>query len=218
MPLYDRLKAPYYFVLGNHDYSVGNEYLQSVPRITGLKKTYYDFTVAQYRFVVLDGNDVSLFAPPKGNSWLGTKDDPRIAIANERLAKLKSQNAINAQPWNGSLSDEQFTWLTNVLEQSKVNQESIIVFSHYPVYPANEHNLWDSERIVNLLTSYDNVVGYFCGHNHQGNYGQLANTHFINFKGMVETPNTTAFSIIELSENQMNLKGFGREESKTYSI
>jgi hypothetical protein len=67
-----------------------------------LEKAYYDFPGGGYRFIVLDGNDVSLFAPPK--------DDPRREIAATRLDEMKLKGAENAQPWNGSLGDEQFAW------------------------------------------------------------------------------------------------------------
>jgi len=218
LPIYDRLRHPNFFVLGNHDYSVAADYLQSVARINGLDNTYYDFSVGQYRFIVLDGNDVSLFAPPKGNPYLGLVDDPRIAIATERLANLQAKGAINAKSWNGSLSETQFNWLKLTLAAANENHESVIVFCHYPVFPANEHNLWDSEELVELLTAYPNVLAYFCGHNHQGNYGKLAGKHFINLKGMVETPTTTAYSIVTLSENRLDIEGFGREESRSLAI
>ncbi|WP_348647322.1 metallophosphoesterase [Aestuariivirga sp. YIM B02566] len=103
LPIYDRLKHEHFFVLGNHDYEVAPDYLHAVLRQVGLKRSYYDFAGGGYRFLVIDGNDVSTFAPPVG--------DPRRALAAERLAKLTEAKAANAQVWNGSLSDEQFAWM-----------------------------------------------------------------------------------------------------------
>ena len=210
LPLYDKLKHERFFLLGNHDYEVAADYLGSVLRNIGMRKAYYDFAGGGYRFIVIDGNDVSVFAPPK--------DDPRREIAAERLASLTAKNAVNAQSWNGSLSDEQFAWLQDVLKKAQASDEKIIVMGHYPIYPLNEHNLWDSERIVDLLTSHPNFVAYFNGHNHAGNFGEIAGKYFVNFRGMVETPTTTAFSIVEVFDNKIDIKGFGREESRSLKI
>ncbi len=210
LPIYDDLKHPKVFVLGNHDFEVGREFLRSVVRTVGMPKSYYDFAGGGYRFVVMDGNDVSTFAPPVG--------DPRRELAAKRLADLKAAGAANAQSWNGSLSDEQFAWLQTTLDAARTAREAVIVLGHYPIFPADKHNMWDSQRIVELLTSYDNFVAYFCGHNHVGNYGEIGGRHFINVKGMVDTPTTTAYSVVEVHPDRLQIQGFGREESRSYPI
>jgi predicted phosphodiesterase len=210
LPLYDKLKHEHFFVLGNHDYDIAKEYLASVVRTVGMDKAYYDFTGGGYRFLVLDGNDVSTFAPPEG--------DPRREIAAARLDELKAKGAANAQSWNGSLSDEQFAWAEETMKKAQAAGEKVIVLNHYPVYPANEHNQWDSERIVEMLTGYDNFVAYFNGHNHAGNYGETGGKHFLNFKGMVDTPDTTAYSIVEVYGDRIEVRGVGREENRTLKI
>ncbi|WP_171523476.1 metallophosphoesterase, partial [Acinetobacter baumannii] len=42
LPVYDKLKHKRFFLLGNHDYEVGAEYLSSVVRTAGMEKAYYD--------------------------------------------------------------------------------------------------------------------------------------------------------------------------------
>jgi len=210
LPLYDKLDHPSVLLLGNHDYDIAAEYLGSVLRTTGLEKAYYDFAGGGYRFILLDGNDVSLFAPPK--------DDPRREIAAKRLDALKAQGAANAQTWNGSLGDDQFAWLEATIQKADEAGEKVIVLCHYPVYPANEHNLWDADRIVDLVAKSKNVVAYFNGHNHAGNYGELDGKHFVNFKGMVDTPDTTAFSIVEVYPDRIEILGHGREENRTLKL
>lgn len=210
LPIYDQLEHPSFLVLGNHDFEVGQDYLRAVIRTVGLEKSYYDFTGGGYRFLVIDGNDVSTFAPPAG--------DPRLEIAAERLARLTEAGAENAQSWNGSLSDEQFAWMEERLGTAQQAGEKVIVLSHYPVYPANIHNLWDSERIVDLLTSHDNFVAFFNGHNHAGNYGAIGNQHFVNFKGMVETPDQTAYATLAVHEDRIEITGHGLEENRTLTI
>ena len=210
LPLYDKLKHDRFFLLGNHDFEVAAEYLTSVVRTAGMPKAYYDFAGGGYRFVVLDGNDVSLFAPPKG--------DPRREIAAQRLAALEAKKAVNAQSWNGSLSDEQFAWLQDRMKAAKSAGERVIVLGHYPIYPENEHNMWDSEKIVELLTGFDNFTAYFNGHNHAGNFGEIGGKYFVNFKGMVDTPATTAYSVVEVYDDRIDIRGFGREENRSLKI
>lgn len=210
LPLYDKLDHKSVLLLGNHDYDIAAEYLDSVLRTTGLEKAYYDFAGGGYRFIVLDGNDVSLFAPPK--------DDPRREVAAKRLDELKAKGAANAQTWNGSLGDEQFAWLEATIKKADAAGEKVIVMCHYPVYPANEHNLWDADRIVDLVSNSKNVVAYFNGHNHAGNYGELNGKHFVNFKGMVDTPDTTAYSVVEVYPDRIEILGYGREGNRTLQL
>lgn len=215
LPIYDRLKHPNFFVLGNHDYDVAGDYIRSISRTVGLTKNYYDFNGGGYRFIVIDGNEISLFAPPKGHKYLNIPDDPRLEIAQKRFDALKAKGADNAQIWNGSLSDEQFQWLENTIQAAEKANERVVVFGHYPIFPANMHNMWDSDRLLDLLTAHKNVIGYFCGHNHQGNYGEKGGKYFVNLKGMVETPDTTAYSIFTVHDDRLEIKGFGREENRT---
>jgi len=207
LPLYDAMQAPAYFLLGNHDFAVAGEYLGSVLHVNGLERAYYDYEGGDYRFVVLDGNDISTYANAPGSE--------KHEIAVERLAKLTEAGAENAQSWNGTLSDAQFAWLEGVMADAKAKGQRVIVQCHFPVYPMNMHNLWDDAKIVDLLTSYDNFAFYMNGHNHAGNYGQIGNQHFVNFKGMVETADTTAYSTVEVYDDRIEILGKGVEVSRT---
>jgi predicted phosphodiesterase len=184
LPLYDRLRHPHFFVLGNHDFEVGADYLSSVLRVTGLKRAFYDFKGGGHRFLVIDGNDVSLFA--------NARDTAKHKLAAETLAGLQARKAPNAQVWNGGPSEEQFAWIKSTMDDAERAGEKIFVLGHYPVYPDNEHNMWGSERFVDLVSGYRNFVAYLNGHNHAGNYGAVKGKHFVNLKGMVETPDRTA--------------------------
>jgi manganese-dependent ADP-ribose/CDP-alcohol diphosphatase len=79
--------------------------------------------------------------------------------------------------------------------------------------PKNVHNAWNDDELVDLVTSYDNVVGWFNGHNHHGNYGFTGGTHFVTFHGMVEL-DTNAYATVRVLEDRFEIDGFGREPDR----
>lgn len=210
LPIYRSLRHPTYFLAGNHDFEVAAADLGRITGILGMPAPYYDFAVGGVRFVALDGNDVSLFAPPQG--------DLRWQHAQARLAAARAAGLINAKPWNGSLGDSQFAWLGRTLAAAGAAGERVVVLNHYPVAPDNMHNLWDAPRIVELLSRHPQVVAYFNGHNHAGNYAQVGGVHYVNFHGMVDTPDSSAFAVVEIAGERLDIRGFGREPSRTLTL
>lgn len=207
---YDRLRHPSVMLPGNHDFSVAPEHLGAIHARLGMSAPWHDFAIGKVRFVVLDGNQVSLFAPPPG--------DVRRVLAEERLKRLTDAGAINAQDWNASLGDAQFEWLRSVLQKADATGEKVVVFCHYPVFPENAHNMWDAQRILELLGAHPSAVAWFNGHNHEGNYGVLGKTHFVNFKGMVDTPDRNTFAIADVFADRIAIRGFGREEDRVLAL
>ena len=200
-PIYNRLKAPHYHVLGNHDFSVTDDKKALVPAQLGLKERYYDFTHKGWRFLALDGNDVSLHAYPK--------NAPRTKAAATFHRGLKA----GTPNWNGAVGKGQLEWIKNKLEIATKNHEKVILFCHFPIYPANVHNLWNADTLTQLLSKYSCVVAYINGHNHEGNYGIKNQIHYLTLKGMVNTTEN-AYSIIEIHKDQLLLKGVGRQEDR----
>ncbi|OVE82319.1 hypothetical protein BVY04_01370 [bacterium M21] len=64
LPILETLKQPLYHVLGNHDFGIKDEYKEKVLERLGIKAKYYDFVQDGWRFVALDGNDLSYYAYP----------------------------------------------------------------------------------------------------------------------------------------------------------
>ncbi|MGX5777194.1 metallophosphoesterase [Methylorubrum zatmanii] len=210
LPIYRTLRHETRFVLGNHDFAVAPEHLGRVPALLGMEARTYDFALGGLRFIVLDGNDVSLFAPPPG--------DPRRALAEDRLAAAKAADQPNAQRWNGSLGDSQVAWLEQRLAAARTAGERVVVFNHYPVAPENPHNLWDAARITTLLGRQPHVIAYFNGHNHAGNYAERDGIHYVNLHGMVDTPDSSAFAVVEIAGDRMEIRGHGREPSRSLTL
>ena len=207
LPIYNMIDGPKYHVLGNHDFPVTTD---QVVDILDMQKQYYDFKYKNWRFVVLDTNDLSLYANPVGSE--------KYQQAQTMYNSLKSNNEINAQTWNGGVSDEQLTWLRGVLDKAAQTNEKVVVLSHMPVYPANEHNVWNDDAVIQELEAAGNVVAYFNGHNHAGNYGVKNGIHYVNLKGMVETSDTTSFSIVRVFKDRLEVDGFGREIDRVLEI
>lgn len=210
LSVYETLRHPHHVLLGNHDFAVAEEYLGKVAERLGMPHRYHDFALAGWRFVILDGSDVSVFSTPSS--------DPRHEEATERLCALQVSGAINAQTWNGSLGQEQVAWLEGVMETAENAGEQVLVLGHYPVYPPNSHNMWDSERLIDLMTEYDCFRGYFCGHNHVGNFGEVAGRPFLTFKGMVDTETENSFAVVSVFTDRIEIEGFGREDSRVLSL
>ncbi|MDX3928805.1 MAG: metallophosphoesterase [Shinella sp.] len=207
LSVYGRLRHRAVFLPGNHDFAVAPERLAEVHRRLAMPAPWHHFAEGAIRFVVLDGNEVSLFSTPAG--------DPRRVRAEERLAALKAAGAINAYIWNGGIGEAQLAWLKDVLAAAGEAGEKVIVMGHYPLCPLNEHNLWNAGQVVEVLTASKAFRAYLCGHNHDGNYATAAGRHFVNFRGMVDTRDTNAFAIVEIHRDRLEIKGFGREQSRT---
>jgi manganese-dependent ADP-ribose/CDP-alcohol diphosphatase len=205
VPIYNRLKAPHYHVLGNHDFSVVDDKKLLVPAKLGLKQRYYDFARNGWRFIVIDGNDVSLYAWPKG--------DPRTKAAAEYYKSLKPR----PPSWNGALGYEQLKWIEAKLQAATKAKERVIFFCHFPVYPKNNHNLWNAGSLTELLSRYPCVAAYVNGHNHAGNYGQSDGIHYLTLKGMVDTEQSS-YSVIEVYADRLVVKGFGRETNRDLAL
>ncbi|PMC35703.1 phosphatase [Bacillus sp. UMB0899] len=207
LPIYNTIEGPKYHVLGNHDFPVTTD---EVVDILGMPNQYYDFKYKNWRFVVLDTNDLSLYANPV--------DSEKYQQAHEMYNSLKATNEINAQTWNGGVSEEQLTWLRGVLKKAAQRQEKVVVLAHMPVYPENNHNVWNDEAVIAELEAAGNVVAYFNGHNHAGNYGVKNGIHYVNLKGMVETDDTNSYSIVRVYKDRLEVDGYGRETDRILKI
>lgn len=210
LDVYSGLRHRTLFLPGNHDFAVAPEHLAEIHDRLGMPSPYYDFVCKGVRVILTDGNEVSLFAPPPG--------DPRRQEAETRLAALRAAEAANAQTWNAGMSAAQTEWLDERLKLAEATGEPAIVMGHYPLAPANDHNLWGAEEVAGVISRSPAALAYFCGHNHAGNYGLLNGTHFVNMKGMVDTPDENAFSVVELFDERLEIHGFGREEDRQLSI
>jgi manganese-dependent ADP-ribose/CDP-alcohol diphosphatase len=198
LPIYDSLDAPGYHVLGNHDFEVADKFKERVPSKLGMPSKYYDFLIKDWRFVCLDGNDLSFIAYPKDSEGY------------RKSEKYYRENKIQSPRWNGGVGQEQLMWLRKTLEKAEDSEEKVALFCHFPVYPPDPHNLWNANEVISLLEEFSCVKAYINGHNHKGKYAIKNGIHYLTCKGMVDT-DETAYSIIRVSPGHLKIEGHGRE-------
>ena len=196
------LKIPMTHVLGNHDFSVPDSLKYNVPSYLGLMKRYFSFYIKSWKFIVLDGNDVSLHA------W--SKNSPKYIESKNIYEKLYSD-----QPkYNGALGKSQLVWLKRELEKSELKNENVIILCHFPVLPeGSHHQLWNWKEIIALLSNYKCVKAWLNGHNHAGGYDKRNGIHYVTFKGMVDS-RENSFAKLTISDEVIKIIGFGREKSR----
>ena len=199
------LKIPTYCVLGNHDFSVEQEWRASIPGILGLRERYYSFQYRGWSFIVLDGNDLSTYAWPKGSENL-----------NQGIT-LHQTRYTDAPKWNGGISDQQLAWLDTQLTRADQENLPVALICHFPVYPPNEHNLWNAEQVICFLDKHRCVRLWLNGHNHDGNYAERCGVHYLTLKGMVDTPHNS-YATLVFSNDKIVVYGRGRQNGFVLSL
>lgn len=193
-----------YHLSGNHDYLVENRLKKKLPVLSENQKGYYSFTYDKFRFILLNGNEISTYAPTN-------KSD--VKKAQNLLKQMSSSGEINALDWNGGMSGKQIDWLKKQLDESVLSNERVFIVCHFPAYPVNKHNFFNYKEVLSIIGNYKNIIAWLNGHNHEGNYGNFNMIHFYTFRGMVESSSLNSFAIVEVYNNRIWIKGFGREKN-----
>ncbi|MCE2862311.1 MAG: metallophosphoesterase [Opitutaceae bacterium] len=193
-------------VLGNHDFEVLEAEKPRVPGRLGMKGRHGAFDHDGFRFVVLDTNDLSTYAHPVGAA--------ERAAAERELTRLQAAKVRQAKPWNGGVSAPQLAWLERELAGARSRGQRVIVFAHHPVWPDNDHNVWNAPELLAILDRHPHLVAWLNGHNHAGAFGERHGVPFVTLKGMVETAATTAYALARILPDRLILEGQGREPSR----
>tara|TARA_R110002049_G_scaffold305895_1_gene503463 strand:- start:457 stop:1368 length:912 start_codon:yes stop_codon:yes gene_type:complete len=210
LPIWNTLKTKKYHVLGNHDFSVADSLKPLVMHKMNLKQRYYSLVENNWRFIILDGNDLS---------FQGAISPEKIAQTDSLFTLLSNTDLPNLQTWNGGLSTEQLQWVESELKLAMENSENVGFYCHFPVMGEDKvHRLWNSTQLLSLIDKYPNVKFYFNGHNHHGDYMERNGVHYLTFKGMVETDSTSAFSTVEFKKDSILVHGHGREPTRRLKI
>ena len=210
VPIWQGLKSDKYHVLGNHDFWVADSLKPLVFEKMDIKDRYYSVIKKKWRFIVLDGNDLSEH---------GALTEGKKQQTDSLFNLLADKNMPNVAPWNGGLSMEQLQWVERELQLATANNERVGFYCHFPVLGVSDrHNLWNYDQFLSIIDKYNCVKFYFNGHNHAGGYVEKDGVHYLNFKGMVDTKDTTSFATVTFHKYSLFVKGFGRELSRKLKI
>lgn len=221
---FNKFNGPVYHMIGNHC-------LYNLPRnklITLLKIpcthgcAYYDFSpTPEYRFVVLDGYDISAIGWPQ--------DHPKALEAFQFLRE-KNPNIDKNSPvglvglekrflmFNGAVGKEQLEWLDGVLRDSTKEEQKVIICCHLPLDPnaaAPEALLWNYGEVMDVIHRYNCVKVCLAGHDHKGGYS--VDSHGIYHRVLEAAlecpPGTSAFGHVDVYCDRLLLLGTDRMPS-----
>ncbi len=164
--LFKPFTAPIRHVIGNHCLALPRRELMEA---LGLQSAFYSFTMQGFRFIVLDGMDVSVLRTPE------TEED-RLHLAH-----------FHAHPelhdYCGAIGTRQKAWLQNGLEDAERASEQVIIICHFPLLSATTDQrhglLWNHREIAKLLAASPAVKVCLSGHYHYGGYAKLNGVHFV---------------------------------------
>ncbi|MEI6638096.1 MAG: metallophosphoesterase [Chlorobium sp.] len=182
-------------VIGNHCLALPR---QELMRAYGLHSPFYAFTMKGFRFIVLDGMDVSVLRMAE------TPEDCQT------LALFRAHPELH--DYCGAVGVQQRVWLRKELEEAELAGESVIVVCHFPLLPETtdqKHGLlWNHAEIAELIASFSNVQACLSGHYHYGGYALYHGIHFVVFPAFVnrlEHPRFTC-GMAELHHGRMVIR------------
>jgi predicted phosphodiesterase len=201
-----KLESPLYHVAGNHDFNLKESGADATLRYMNLKRLHYSFAKEGWRFVVLNGNDLSVYANRSGSK--------QYKEAEAMIAEMKARKLPNAQTWNGAIGRNQLRWLEKELKQARKKQERVILACHFPLVTQKKGELLlNSDEVLGLIQKYPGVFAYLNGHGHTSQHNREGGVHHVMFRGMVEMDDN-AFSILKVYPDRIEMEGFGKEQGR----
>ena len=208
LPRLKRFVAPLNLVLGNHDYMIKKKYKEGLISHLGMIDGYYTVHKGSWSFIILNGDDMSFFAP---------QSNEQKAERNDEIGDLYMNLRFNGMPWNGGIGKKQMKWLEEQLETARQEGQKVIILCHFPLFGKEDHLLFNGREVFTLISGYLCVKAYFNGHYHAGGYEEREGVHLVNFKGMVDTERNT-FAAVTLTSDSIIIKGYGRETDRKLKI
>jgi len=215
LDVFSKSKFPVYHALGNHDFSgPDNDKGYKAEALAALGMTddsrHYYKDVGSWRFIILDTNEVGMIEYKK--------DTPEWLAGQKYVEQLQKVGKINANSWNGAVSEKQMQWLEETIDAAAEKDMRCIVFAHHAIYPAHKHNALNDEEILALLSAKSNVKAYINGHNHDGDYGVYNGLHCWTVEGMMDFVDKTAFAIATINNDEISIQGYGRVADRVMQL
>jgi manganese-dependent ADP-ribose/CDP-alcohol diphosphatase len=208
LPRFKQFQAPLHLVLGNHDYMIKSAYKSGLKDYIGMKEAYYRIDIGQWSIIVLNGDDLSYFAP---------QTKKQREERNTLVGDLFSAVQPNGMPWNGGIGSDQMKWLDSQLTNAEMEKRKVIIACHFPLFSKGNHNLFNNHELFMKISLYHCVKAYFSGHFHAGYYHEMDGIQLVNFKGMVDTK-INSFAVVTLTSDSILINGYGREPDRRLGI
>eukprot|EP00611_Tribonema_gayanum_P032463 TRINITY_DN9715_c0_g1_i4.p2 TRINITY_DN9715_c0_g1~~TRINITY_DN9715_c0_g1_i4.p2 ORF type:complete len:229 (-),score=78.58 TRINITY_DN9715_c0_g1_i4:131-817(-) len=212
---------------------VGNHCLYNMPRAQLNKAfnihspeadcSYYSFVHQGFRFIILDGYDIS------AEGW--AVGHPKSAVALTLLATVNPNRNQNSPEgldglqrrfvrFNGGVGPQQLRWLRQELQEAGRQKQRVVVCSHQPLHPESAAPvclLWNYASVLSLLWERPRgeVVAVFAGHAHRGGYVRdEQGIHHQVVEACLETPpGQDAHALVYAYEDRLVVEGRGAVRS-----
>lgn len=204
-PVAAKLKHPWHFVLGNHEFAIDDAKKPLIPARLGMPARYYSFVQHGWLFIATDGNDLSSYGWPEGS--------PQYQASMAAHARLYPDKPL----WDGGIGEAQLRWIDRQLTIADRRGLKAMLFCHFPLYPENPHNLWNAPEVIAVLERHPSAKIWLDGHNHDGNYGVRNGIHYVNMKAMLDTTETS-YARLDFFPDQVVLHGVGRQPDLTLPL
>ncbi|KAA8540756.1 hypothetical protein F0562_024325 [Nyssa sinensis] len=213
---FETFNGPVHHMIGNHClYNLPRDKLLPLLKIPGCDgRAYYDFSpIPEYRFVVLDGYDISAIGWPQNH--------PNTLQAMEFLRE-KNPNSDKNSPmglvglerrflmFNGAVGKEQLEWLDGVLQDATQLNQKVVICCHLPLdsgASSKEALLWNYDEVMDVIHRYNCVKVCLAGHDHEG--GHSIDSHGVHHRVLEAAlecpPGTDAFGYIDVFDDRLSL-------------
>ncbi|XP_057466353.1 manganese-dependent ADP-ribose/CDP-alcohol diphosphatase-like [Actinidia eriantha] len=216
--------GPVFHMIGNHClYNLSRDKLLPLLKIPGLNgSAYYDFSpIPEYRFVVLDGYDISAIGWPRDHpntvealKFLRAKNPNSEKNSPEGLVGLERRFLM----FNGAVGKEQLVWLDGTLQSATKSNQKVVICCHLPLDPgasSKEALLWNYGEVMDVIHRYNCVKVCLAGHDHKG--GHTIDSYGVHHRVLEAAlecpPGTDAFGYVDLFDDRLVLFGTDRMKS-----
>ncbi|GFZ07853.1 manganese-dependent ADP-ribose/CDP-alcohol diphosphatase-like protein [Actinidia rufa] len=216
--------GPVYHMIGNHClYNLARDKLLPLLKIPGLNgSAYYDFSpIPEYRFVVLDGYDISAIGWPRDHpntvealKFLRAKNPNSEKNSPEGLVGLERRFLM----FNGAVGKEQLVWLDGTLQSATKSNQKVVICCHLPLDPSassKEALLWNYDEVMDVIHRYNCVKVCLAGHDHKG--GHTIDSYGVHHRVLEAAlecpPGADAFGYVDLFDDRLVLFGTDRMKS-----
>ena len=184
---------------------------------------------ASWRFIVLDGYDVSL-ARARGSAEFAAAQallrahNPNACAHGDEgaprgdfFAGLKGSLDARFVPFNGAVGARQLEWLAAQLAAARSAAQRVVVFSHIPLAAGNKAVrgeifstlLWNYAEVNAVLAPFaTTVAAVFSGHNHSGSWGREGGILHLTLPSPLLFPQGS-HAVVRLFADRLELAPFG---------